>query len=72
MFIPNPGSEFFHPASRVKKIPDPGSRIKKIPDPGARAKKIPDPDLRIQDLDPQLKNLSTYFFLFHFFKLSAI
>jgi hypothetical protein len=25
MFIPAPGTEFFHPGSRVKKIPDPGS-----------------------------------------------
>jgi hypothetical protein len=24
MFNPDPGSEFFHPGSRVKKIPDPG------------------------------------------------
>jgi hypothetical protein len=23
-----PGSEFFHPGSRVKKVPDPGSRIR--------------------------------------------
>ncbi len=26
MFIPDPGYEFFHPGSRVKKIPDPRSR----------------------------------------------
>jgi hypothetical protein len=25
MFIPDPGSEFFHLGSRIKKIPDPGS-----------------------------------------------
>ncbi len=28
MFIPNPGSEFFHPGSQVKKIPDSGSRVR--------------------------------------------
>jgi hypothetical protein len=32
MCILYPGSEFFHPESRVKKIPDPVSNIKKIPD----------------------------------------
>jgi hypothetical protein len=32
MFIPDPGSEFFHPGSRIKKIPDPGyqNRIKEF------------------------------------------
>jgi hypothetical protein len=28
MFIPDPGSKFFLPESRVKKIPDPGSASK--------------------------------------------
>jgi hypothetical protein len=43
MFIPDPGSEFFHPRYRVKKIPDPGSgsRFFTHPDPGV--KKAPDP-----------------------------
>jgi hypothetical protein len=27
MFIPDPGSEFFHPGSRVKKIPELDQRI---------------------------------------------
>jgi hypothetical protein len=27
MFMPDPGSEFFHPGSRVKKIPDPHRRL---------------------------------------------
>jgi hypothetical protein len=35
MFIPDLGSKFFHPGSRVKKIPDSGSRVKKIADPGS-------------------------------------
>ncbi len=30
MFIPDPGSEFFHPGYRVKKIPDPGSGSKNL------------------------------------------
>jgi hypothetical protein len=28
--IPDPGYEFFHPGSRVKKIPDPGSASKNL------------------------------------------
>ncbi len=28
--IPDPGSEFFHPGSQVKKIPDPGSASKNL------------------------------------------
>jgi hypothetical protein len=56
MFIPDPGSEFFHPGSRVKRfrIPDPHQRIlvfltQKIVstqkyDPGCSSR-IPDPDL---------------------------
>ncbi len=30
MFIPDPGSQFFHPGSRAKKIPDPGSASKNL------------------------------------------
>jgi hypothetical protein len=30
MFIPDPGSDFFHPGSRVKEIPDPGSVSKNL------------------------------------------
>jgi hypothetical protein len=45
MFVPDPGSEFFHPGSRVKKIPDPDQRIPDIfliiSDPGV--KKASDP-----------------------------
>jgi hypothetical protein len=46
----DPGSEFFHSESRVKKIPDSGSRGKKIPDPGSRGKKIPDPGYAAKNL----------------------
>jgi hypothetical protein len=51
MFIPDPGSELFHPRSQVKKIPDPvrylgselfypGSQVKKFPDPGSTSKNL--------------------------------
>jgi hypothetical protein len=46
MFIPDTGSKFFHPGSRVKKIPDPGSGSKNL---GIFTQKIvsklSDPDL---------------------------
>jgi hypothetical protein len=32
MFVPDPGSNFFHPGS--SRIPDLGSRVKKATDPG--------------------------------------
>jgi hypothetical protein len=38
-----PGSEFFHPRSRVYKIPDPGSGFFPVPDPDPGVKKAPDP-----------------------------
>jgi hypothetical protein len=28
--IPDPGSEFFHPESRIKQVPDPGSASKNL------------------------------------------
>jgi hypothetical protein len=36
MFIPDPGSDFFHPVSRIRtvSIPDPG--VKKVPYPESR------------------------------------
>jgi hypothetical protein len=38
------GSEFFHPGSRVKRIPDPGSKGFRIPDPESKRFQILDPD----------------------------
>jgi hypothetical protein len=52
MFIPDPGSNFYHPGSRLDNIPDPrsGSASKNwicffsIPDSGVKKHRIPDPD----------------------------
>jgi hypothetical protein len=48
MFVPDSGSEFFHPGSRVKNIPDPvfGSESKNFSDPGCSSRiRIPGPNL---------------------------
>jgi hypothetical protein len=53
-----PRSEFFHPRSRVKKIPDPDPGVKKAPDPDSGVKKTPDPDPGVKkapDPDPGVK-----------------
>ncbi len=54
-----PGSEFFHPGSRVKKIPGPGSRSASknliwdvIPNPDLDFLPIPDPEVFLPITDP--------------------
>ncbi len=63
MFLTNPGSEFFHPGSRVKKIPDPAISVKESifnPKIVSKLSEIwsgmftPDPDLDFLPIpDPQ-------------------
>jgi hypothetical protein len=54
-FIPDPGSEFFHPGTRI--------RVKKIPDPGSASKILISFAQKTQKLVSKLSEISSGMFI---------